>query len=405
MQHIPSFLDPAAQHLRLDAGTWPISNRFLAHPHEPQEHHAFVLAQCQRSGLLYLSTPFPATSLVPRFDWMTYNEPEAHLDELVEQLHQRRGAAPGTVAGLSNKDDSTLERLERLGWTTWRPHPQAELGLPPHAGAESLQTFHPTMAEALLSQHPRVDMLVVRHVFEHVYDIPSFLEACRCLLAPGGQLVLEVPDCSRALSIRDYTTLWEEHTFYFTPETLEALLVHQGWRVDFSQGYPYPFEDSRVLLLTPVSSPSREPLTLAEPLRTPLLEQGVSFGAALEPLRLHVRKVLESLAKGKAVAVMGAGHLTLTFLELFQLSDLVTCVLDDNPHKQGLYLPGAGLPILPSSRLLSHHDQPELGLCLLGLNPMNEEKVVARQAAFVQRGGCFRSIFPISSRALYGRAT
>ena len=59
-------------------------------------------------------------------------------------------------------------------------------------------------------------------------------------------------------------------------------------------------------------------------------------------------------------------------------------------------MPGSRLPIAASSILL---EQP-IALCLLGLNPLAEDKVVEKNAAFAARGGTFASIFPASARAL-----
>lgn len=398
------FCTAETNRILLDAGTWPISNRYLSRPDEPQERYPYVLGQCQKSGLISLLTPFPVEALVPRVSWMVYNEPEAHLDQMVEQLLTARGGRPGVAAGLSLKDDSTLTRLEAFGWKTWRPNPETELGLPPNAGAESLQRFRLEQAERLLQVYPPVDLLIVRHIFEHVYDPTAFLDACRRLLAPGGQLVIEIPDCSRALELPDYTTLWEEHLFYFTPATFRWLMALHGFGEAFFASYPYPFEDSLVVLLEPESLSSARPVPRLTPeVLAQELARGQAFGQRLGPLQVQVKQTVKALAGEGAVALMGAGHLALTFLELFDLSGSLSCIIDDNPHKQGLFMPGSGLPIVSSRRLLeTPHGQLPISLCLLGLNPMNEEKVVQRQSAFVAKGGTFKSIFPISHRALQG---
>ena len=68
--------------------------------------------------------------MVPPHDWITYNEPEGHLDELVDTLMALPGVGPGAVAGgVSFKDDSTLARLERKGLQTWRLDLHEDLGV------------------------------------------------------------------------------------------------------------------------------------------------------------------------------------------------------------------------------------------------------------------------------------
>jgi hypothetical protein len=74
----------------------------------------------------------------------------------------------------------------------------------------------------------------------------------------------------------------------------------------------------------------------------------------------------------------------------------VECVIDDNPHKLGLYMPGSKLPIVTSTELL----KSDITLCLLSLNPIGQQKVIERNAAFVARGGRLPPIFPASANAI-----
>ena len=78
------------------------------------------------------------------------------------------------------------------------------------------------------------------------------------------------------------------------------------------------------------------------------------------------------------------------------LAELFDFVADDTPQKQGRFLPGARLPILPSEELVRRR----VALCLLALSIGNEDRVIARNAAFVETGGTFRSIFAASPRSI-----
>jgi hypothetical protein len=95
--------------------------------------------------------------------------------------------------------------------------------------------------------------------------------------------------------------------------------------------------------------------------------------------------------------MFGAGHLAVTFLTIMNAPGLIDFVVDDNPNKRGLFMPGSRLPIVGSDVL---HASPDVTLCLLGLNPLSEQKVMDRQAAFTARGGVFKSVFPSSAVAL-----
>ena len=95
-----------------------------------------------------------------------------------------------------------------------------------------------------------------------------------------------------------------------------------------------------------------------------------------------------------------SSHLACAFVNFHGLSGLFDFVADDTPQKQGRFLPGARLPILPSQELVRRR----VPLCLLALSIGNEDRVIARNAAFTEAGGAFRSIFAASRRSIRASA-
>lgn len=378
----------------------PISNRFRSNKSEPEAKFPLALSQCRLSGAIYLSTNVPQEELVPRMDWLTYNEPEAHLDAMVDQLMGRCGLKRGdVVGGVSVKDDTTLRRFETLGLSSWRLDLETDLGIPnPGAGVESIQReLSPSTAASAVSRYGKARVLIVRHILEHVYDVPRFLDSLRAMVEPGGYIVFEVPDCTRALERFDYTTVWEEHLLYFTPATLRTVLARSGMPLDWFASYPYPFEDSLVVVLGNQSVAGAS--FAADEDLTKELDRGKRFGENFLRTGDGFRAALDKYAGRGPVALFGAGHLTSTFVGLFELAERFAFVIDDNPHKVGKLLPGTDLPIRPSSVL----SETPLALCVLGLNPMNEQTILRKFSPIVTaHGGELRSIFPASSLYLLG---
>ena len=67
----------------INFGDLPICHHFLKDS-ETEGTHPAALGQCAFCGLVQMMNPIPPAKLVPRFDWITYNEPEAHLDAVVD---------------------------------------------------------------------------------------------------------------------------------------------------------------------------------------------------------------------------------------------------------------------------------------------------------------------------------
>ena len=101
--------------LLLDFGMQPIANRYLRNSTDEESLFSMKLGQCQDTGLIQLMGTVPCNELVPRYDWITYTEPEDHLDDMVKTIISLPGISEQSLFGAySFKDDSTLDRLELL---------------------------------------------------------------------------------------------------------------------------------------------------------------------------------------------------------------------------------------------------------------------------------------------------
>jgi len=358
-----------------------------------------VLAQCGDCGLIQIVDPVPADELMPLFDWISYNEPEGHLDHLVDIIASLPGFdKDATVCGISFKDESTLARLKERGASkTWRIDPESDLGIKdPRAGIETIQgELTPEKAIKLVEKYGEADIVIVRHILEHAHDTAVFIEAIKHLVGPEGHIVFEVPDCSRALETLDYSCPWEEHVLYFTQDTFEQTLILGGFSPTRFECYPYPFENSLVGIVTTGGNGGK-----ASNDEKRIQKNRINWQSYTQSLEIRRRSLRDKLTEVRStqgkVALFGAGHLAAVYINLLGIADLVEFVVDDNPHKKGLHMPGSLLPILSSNMLVEHG----IKLCLLSLSPESENKVIQNNKSFVDQGGLFFSIFPSSQRAL-----
>ena len=381
----------------LNAGLHPVSNRYLRSRLDEEVMYPLIIGQDKKSGVISLTTSFPPQELIPRFDWISYNEPEPHLDHTVDFLCRLEGVnEKSVVGGITFKDDSTLLRFARRGFKTWRLDIHDDLNIVEKgAGTESIQAALNTQkAHKISKKNGHADILIVRHILEHVYDLLEFISALKLLVSKNGYIVFEIPDCTRSLELFDYTMLWEEHLYYFTPFTLKIMLNICGFELIRFENYDYPFENSMVAV-TRVSD--NQTVKIPEDRLRVELVRGKQYGKEFGEYRTKFREIFtEYHQKNGKIALLGAGHLAGMFIWLFQLQEFIECVIDDNPQKQGLLMPASRLPILSSHVLL----EEEISLCLLGLNPMNEDKVISNNQEFIEKGGKFLSIFPASPRAI-----
>lgn len=384
---------------RLDVGRHPVATFYLERQDASERDFRLAVGQCRDCGTIQSTQIVPHDALIPPYDWLFAREPEEHLDEVVDQIAALPGLGPDSVIGaLTYKDDTTVERFRRKGFTnTWRVKLDEDLGVEnPAANIETVQklTNPVTMAE-IAARRGAADVLIVRHITEHAENLIAFIEGLAALVKPGGVLMLEVPDCTDNLRLKDYCMIWEEHSLYLTPATFAALSSIGGFEPIRTDVYPRPFENSLVQLARKTGTPGKVRISAEAKSQVGLLE---AYADAYEPAKRELRAKLERVRAEKGpIALFGAGHLACAFANFMDVADLIDFVVDDTPQKIDKFLPGARLPILPSAALVER----KVAVCLLALSINNEDAVIGRNAAFTQVGGEFRSIFRASSRSIF----
>ena len=371
-----------------DFGELPVSHHFYDGSRE-EIRHPMVLGQCENCSQVQLLTIPPPEILIPWYDWLVNNEPESHLDDLVETLcGLPEITTASNILGISHKDESTLARFRGRGFANVR---RIELGITnSRAGIETIQQrLQPESARRFREQYGPADLVIARHVLEHTHNPRAFMQALRELVNPTGYIVCEIPDCAAPFELLDYTVLWEEHSLYFSEATLRQCLMAGGFHIEAVQKYPAPYEIAIVAIARP--APVGESFAKTSAKSGPAR----AFAEAYPGRRQLLHTLLGEWRHDGKIALFGAGHHAAMFTNLLGTADQIEFVVDDNPHKRGLRMPGSRLPIVGSEELMAG----QIKLCLSSLGAGSEQKVLQKLRGFLERGGAFASIFPTTPHA------
>jgi hypothetical protein len=379
-----------AVELLLDFGPQPLCNRFLREPTAAEVRHPLRLGQCPRCGVLQLVEPLPAAVLKPPRP-MLYNEPESHLDQVADRIETLPGISrDARFCGLTYKEASLIARLRQRGYrNAVSLDVREDLGiLDAAAGIETIQQQISTGVLSRLAQHQgRYQVVVARHLLEHAHDPRSCVVGLQGLLASDGYLILEVPDFTASLEGWNYSTIWEEHVTYFTKTTFPAALPRLGLAVRDLLTHPSALED----LLVGVTQVAAQKQDKAfEASVSAELVRGCRYASMFPEIREAWREMLVGERRtGREVALLGAGHLAIMFLNLLELAPFVDFIVDDDSAKTGCHLPGSHLPVYSSDALYDR----DVGLCLMSVAPESQSKVMVRHRRFLEREGKLVSIF------------
>src|SRR3990167_2281493 len=375
----------------IDFGQQPVSHHYLYTQKEAAFTYAFQLGMCTACGLVQLINPPSMEETKPLFSWISFSEPENHLDWLVEKLSQLPGVTTSSqFCGVSVFEDSLLERLNKKNFlrTDCLTYDK-NLGNATHAVIKTISLYakHQNLSQLF---HDRPHVLIIRDILEHAHDPLSFMQTIKEIVDPDGYVVFEIPDYQRTFISCDYSTLWEEHIIYFTPYTFETCLKRGGFMFHSIDSYAYDAQDYLIAIVKP--SHQMESNVIHD-------DQDALFSA--QQLMMHYaerysqqknwfKNVLSQYQKQGKIALLGAGHLGCHFVNLMDVQHLIDFLVDDHPHKRGMFMPGSRLPVVSSSIL----DEEHVMLCLLSLNQESEKNFIEKNKKFIERGGTFASIFP-----------
>jgi hypothetical protein len=213
------------------------------------------------------------------------------------------------------------------------------------------------------------DVVTARQVLEHLLDIDEFFLCVDILLKPEGLLFIDVPDVEVAIRTGDCSFIWEEHVNYFHEAILRNMISAAGYapvrleRFNFSGG------------TLAIAAKRGE---ASEQGRCPgLIEAALEFPAKVSTYGRGLSSVLGRYRSlGFATAMYGVGCRACTLVNGLELRCGLDFAIDDQPERQGLFMPGSKLPIHPLGVL----SERLKNLVLLAVNQENEAQVTERLA-------------------------
>jgi 2-polyprenyl-3-methyl-5-hydroxy-6-metoxy-1,4-benzoquinol methylase len=192
--------------------------------------------------------------------------------------------------------------------------------------------------------HHRGDLICCRHVFEHIPNPAPVLSMVRRTIGDRHEAItyFEVPNVRFILEKLSIWDIIYEHCSYFSQESLSYVFRKCGFQILREQAaYAAQFLSVEARLADDATS-NTAPEDLAE--LTGMVHQ---FSEQVRNRTSLWRLRLDRIEQeGKRVALWGGGAKAVSFLNMLKVTDSIPVVVDINPHKQGMYLPGTGQKIV-----------------------------------------------------------
>jgi len=379
----------------INFGSHPISHHFLKDGQQDNYVHSVDLQFCEDCGLTQIVNPVPPEKFYTQLFALSSWKYQPHIPHEIDLIRRLPGiSADSRIVEIASNDGTFCKALHEAGY-------HSVIGIEPaidaqrvarERGVETIGAYFDTdTAKQFVEKYGKANLVIARQVLEHIPDLGEIQRALKIILASDGHVLLEVPDFAMNLQTSDYS-IWEEHVNQFTLETLKYFTEGVGLQVNHSETIVY---SGQGIIL--IASNSDNPVDQKKTDLSDLCNANFRFKENWPFMRQSFIDYLQKCkSEGGKIAIYGAGARVCTLVNYAGLTPYVDCFVDDQVEKQGLFMPGSHLPILPSSRLYSEG----ITLCLLAVNTENEDRVLTNHKTWIDNGGKFYSIFPPSNRLL-----
>ena len=383
-------------HTFLDLGCAPPSNAYLraADLDRPELYYPLKIKVCGHCWLVQTEDHASADELFHP-DYAYFSSTSTgwldHAARYAEEMAARlQLSADSLVIEVASNDGYLLRNFVAARIPCLGIEPTASTA----AAAEKLgipvlrEFFGERLGRELAAQGRLADLVVGNNVFAHVPDINDFSRGLKAVLKPGGTVTLEFPHLMELLEHTQFDTVYHEHFSYLSLHTASRILAAAGLRVRDVGRFATHGGSLRVFAChedDPRPAESAVAALLAEEARRGM--QDIAIYAAFQARADQVKNdllsfLLEQKRAGKTVAAYGAAAKGNTLLNYAGVKpDLLPFVCDAARLKQGRFMPGSRIPILPPSVLEAQ--RPDYVLIL----PWNIASEVREQLAGLARQG------------------
>ena len=381
----------------VDLGTSPPSNAYLPPErlHAPETWFPLRVLVCEGCWLaqtedvadasLYFDSGYAYFSGYSR-TWLD------HCQGYVEAMVDRFGLTPTShVVEVAANDGSLLQFVRERGIPCLGVEPTASTAAAARdKGLEIVEEFFGVaLARRLAAAGRRADLTAANNVLAHVPDINDFTAGFARLLTDQGVATFEFPHLLKLLEQTQFDTIYHEHFSYLSLTAVATIFAANGLAVFDVEALPTHGGSLRVFAQR--ADTGRRPL---QPRVAAVLareaDAGLTTRAAYEGFQRRAERIkhefleflLTARRAGKTVAAYGAAAKGNTLLNFAGVRpELISCVADRNPAKQGKRLPGSRIPVVDEQALEAL--RPDYVVIL----PWNIREEVIGQLAGLRAGG------------------
>jgi len=380
----------------LSLGAQPLANNYLtaSQLREKEIFYPLDIFLCPSCFLVQLAqyvTPEETFSQYPYCSsysqtWLQHCRD--YVRKICSQLGLRRKSL---VIEIASNDGCLLQLFQSSGINVLGIEPARNIaaialgnGIP-----TEIAFFSSSVAQSLVEKGFSADLVVANNVLAHVPALNDFVRGLEILLKPQGVVTVEFPHLVCLMEGNQFDTIYHEHLSYFLFFVARRIFEANGLCIFDVEKIPTHGGSLRIYAgRTRVWAGKIEPAVenLEQEEKKSGYNQLETFYQFQERVKFLKREILSVLInlkqQHKTIAGYGApakGNTLLNYCGIRQ--DFLDYTVDQNPLKQGRFLPGSHIPIYEPERIKA--SQPDYIFIL----PWNIKEEIINQLSFIRDWG------------------
>jgi hypothetical protein len=391
------FCNASLTNVFIDLVNAPASNSFLTKEqlNEPETYYPLKVYTCSNCFLVQIEE-YKKSDAIFNSEYVYFSSystswlqhAKKYTELMIERFHFTTNSQ---VVEIASNDGYLLQYFKEKNVSVLGIEPTANTAnVARSKGIETINEFFgTTLAQQLVEQGRKADLLLGNNVLAHVPDIVDFVKGMKLLLNDGGVITMEFPHLIQLIDNSQFDTIYHEHFSYLSFYTVKQIFESQDLEMFDVEELPTHGGSLRIY-----AKHKNDTGKLISENVTRLLEKELAKGISSLAYYSHFQQqalavkvaftefLLQQKKTGKKVAGYGAAAKGNTLLNYCGIkNDLIEYVVDANPHKQNKWLPGSHIPVVNEDYM--KESKPDYVI----LFPWNLKEEIVKQLSYIQEWG------------------
>ena len=398
------FCNESLRNIFADLGISPLSNAFLKKEmlDDLEKKHPLCAYVCDNCFLVQLPEFEKPESIFEDYTyfssysstWLQHAKDYVNMIIKKQRLDEKK-----LVIEIASNDGYLLQFFKEKNIPILGVEPAVNVAkVAKEKGIPTMMKFFGTnTANELIEEGKLADLIVGNNVLAHVPNLNDFVRGLKILLKPDGIITMEFPHLLQLIQQNQFDTIYHEHFSYFSFLVVQKIFSSHQLTVFDVDEIPTHGGSLRIYARHEENKNHEISNNVKKILQNEIefgltdISTYINFQNQINQTKKNILEFFVSAKKShKKIVGYGAaakGNTLLNFCELGE--DFIEFVVDNSPHKQGLFLPGTHIPVKSVDNL--QKVKPDYLVIL----PWNLKDEIIMQVNYIKNwGGKFVVLIP-----------